>query len=588
MRRQLPAVGACTVLAAILAFAAAPALAAPPEAPEALVPKPLFRTVGVLRGVLDPARTGGPFEVLSYEFVYRQSATACQGAGEVETTAGFGSGQGKQEVSAEINGLAPRTEYSVCVVVHNEAKTEEAVSPKLTFTTPPKEAHISTFSFGTAGSEPGQFSEPQGVAVNDSTSLTEPAAGDVYVLDEGNDRVERFSSSGEYLGQFNGSGEYEVEGVMERGTAAPTGVFSFSHEPGAEGAVSGVAVDDSTEPLDPSKGDVYVTDTGHHVVDKFSPSGVYLAQLTGACEKDGEALPCSHSRLIPFKALGGVAVDLEGELWVFQPGVAEYHSGVPNPGVIDNYSGAEPNVFEGTREVEAFGYPQLPGFAVGPEDHLYVHVSTNGAVLFYVYPDTGGGSIGSLPGKFSNINDQSSTDVALDLSTGEPDVDAENTVFAYDQLASREEFGSHRLIDVAGLAVNSSQGNALSNGVYVADTGANTVRFFDYGIVPEVTTAPASNTEVTQEAGHATVAATLNGKLAPGGLPITQCEFEYGTSTSYGHRVKCEQTEAEIGTTGETTVTARITGLLPDTTYHFRLLAANKNDEASPAAGREQ
>ena len=66
-------------------------------------------------------------------------------------------------------------------------------------------------SFGSAGSGLGQFNEPWGVAVNDSTGLA-PAAGDVYVVDSGNNRVERFSASGLFLGWFDGSGTYEVEG----------------------------------------------------------------------------------------------------------------------------------------------------------------------------------------------------------------------------------------------------------------------------------------------------------------------------------------------------------------------------------------
>src|SRR5580693_4537709 len=80
-------------------------------------------------------------------------------------------------------------------------------------------------SFGEEGSGPGQFKEPTGVAVNDSAGLIE-GAGDVYVVDKGNDRVERFSSTGSYLGQFDGSGTFEVEGKTQTGAAAPTGQIS--------------------------------------------------------------------------------------------------------------------------------------------------------------------------------------------------------------------------------------------------------------------------------------------------------------------------------------------------------------------------
>jgi hypothetical protein len=454
----------------------------------------------------------------------------------------------------------------------------------LAFTATPalaKEAHSYSSSFGTAGSGPAQFSEPQGVAVNESTSLTEPSAGDVYVLDEGNNRVERFSASGAYLGQFNGSGSYEVveSGApkTEHGTAAPTGAFSFSHQGALSGgAVSGVAVDDSTEPLDPSKGDVYVTDTGHDVIDKFSATGAYLGQIaTGA---GGE----------PFGELRGVAVDSRGELWVSQRDGSEHSgSGEPIDGTVDDYSGAEPNVLEGTRVAETFGtYPVIPGFAVGAEDKLYLRIGVGATTFYYIYPETGGEPIGALDGTLNDEhNAKTATGIAVDLSTGKPYVDGENVAFAGSEVASREEFGSNQLSDATGLALTSAQG------VYVADAGADAVTFFDYGIVPEVTTAPASGVEV--EAGHPTVSATLNGTVTPGGLDLSSCEFEYGTGTSYGHSVPCEQGRGEepgeVGNgTSPVLVTAKLTGLSPDATYHFRSRAASVNDQREPEVGLDE
>jgi DNA-binding beta-propeller fold protein YncE len=115
---------------------------------------------------------------------------------------------------------------------------------------------------------PGKLKEPSAVAVNETT-------GDIYVLDQGNDRVQIFNSAGDFLGEFNGS-------------EAPTGPFSFGSEP----QVSGIAVDNSCalhEPpltgstckaFDESVGDLYVADTGHEVVDKFSAAGTYLGQIT--------------------------------------------------------------------------------------------------------------------------------------------------------------------------------------------------------------------------------------------------------------------------------------------------------------------
>jgi hypothetical protein len=64
--------------------------------------------------------------------------------------------------------------------------------------------------------------------------------------------------------------------------------------------------------------------------------------------------------------------------------------------------------------------------------------------------------------------------------------------------------------------------------------------------------------------------ATLNGTVNPNGL-TTMVHFEYGTTTSYGFTT-VSQTK-----TGNTTqgVSANITALSPNTTYHFRLVGTN-------------
>jgi hypothetical protein len=153
--------------------------------------------------------------------------------------------------------------------------------------------HEFGFSFGSATSTPANpepLSHPGALAVDDET-------GDVYVIDRGNECVEIFNSRGEYVSQFNGS-------------AAPAGPFLF------QGFVfqdtdsftlgeGGIAVDNSSNSLDPSKGDVYVADPGHGVVDKFSSNGVYIGQAAGTSPTGIQ--------------VAGVAVDPNGALWVQRP-----------------------------------------------------------------------------------------------------------------------------------------------------------------------------------------------------------------------------------------------------------------------------
>lgn len=59
--------------------------------------------------------------------------------------------------------------------------------------------------------------------------------------------------------------------------------------------------------------------------------------------------------------------------------------------------------------------------------------------------------------------------------------------------------------------------------------------------------------------------ATLAGTVTPDGAPVT-ARFEYGTTTAYGRTAAA---------TGATAVSATLTGLAPETTYHYRLVATS-------------
>ena len=87
------------------------------------------------------------------------------------------------------------------------------------------------------------------------------------------------------------------------GIATPAGSFSF---PSAYGTPAAIAVDNSTSPSDPSAGDLYVMDAGHGVIDKFSPDGEYLSQITGFAPATGS----SERELL------GLAVDASGTVRV--------------------------------------------------------------------------------------------------------------------------------------------------------------------------------------------------------------------------------------------------------------------------------
>ncbi|MBA7633358.1 hypothetical protein ES703_40924 [subsurface metagenome] len=84
---------------------------------------------------------------------------------------------------------------------------------------------------------------------------------------------------------------------------------------------------------------------------------------------------------------------------------------------------------------------------------------------------------------------------------------------------------------------------------------------------PSLVAIPAGTTDAATSVKATT--ATLNGTLDDDGEAACDCGFEYGETTAYGTTTPTESKE-----TGETFSQA-ITGLDPDTTYHFRAIATN-------------
>ena len=361
-------------------------------------------------------------------------------------------------------------------------------------------AHRFSTSFGSSGSGSGQFSGPAGVAVSE-------ASGDVYVVDAGNNRVEHFDSTGStVLGEFNGS-------------AAPTGAFA---------APEAIAVDNSTNPLDPSAGDVYVADTGHSVIDKFSASGTYLGQLTSGSE--GE----------PFGTIDGVAVDPEGVVWVYQ-----------SSGEIDSYSDGLENEFLSARTF-ALGTFTSPGLAVDSEDNLYVNDGFHNVVKV--------NSEGEL---LSVVEEEETTGVAVDQSSNDVYLDNVASVAMFSsEGALRERFGAGALSGGSGIAVNSTSGT-----VYVAESSGDAVQIFDVVVLPDVGVEPVSALTPSS--------VTLNGTVNTDEEGEATCSFEYGTSTAYGQSAACSEAVPSGNTPAP--VSASVTGLQPDTVYHYRLDATNAN-----------
>jgi Tol biopolymer transport system component/DNA-binding beta-propeller fold protein YncE len=389
--------------------------------------------------------------------------------------------------------------------------------------------HVFAFAFGSAGSGNGQFTSPNAIAVNEST-------GDVYVLDEGegNRRVQYFSSTGAYLGQFNGSGLLPGEGK-----AAGSGGRPGEVETGRFERPSAIAVDNSTNPFDPSAGDVYVVDrhpfsSEYQVIDKFSSTGAYIGQITPLHSHTHEP------------ELGGMAVDSNGTVRTME----QFREGYVQTSLV-SFTDGVPNEPIASHLVQRFGSVQ--NLAVDQKEDLYA----TGDLTIKEY-----GSNGETLNREFGL-EKESIGVAVEGSGNDVYSADGETVARYNpQGALVERFGAGRLSSGSAVGVNSSSG-----AVYVIDGGAREVNVFTLES-PAAPTAEAWVTDVTADA------ATLHAEVNPHGM-ASEYHLEYGPCAS-GPVCFAPVPDGQLGAEFENrSFSVQLQGLQPGTAYHFRVVAHN-------------
>ena len=390
---------------------------------------------------------------------------------------------------------------------------------------------------GCAVSDPAPLSNPQGEAVV-SEGLE---AGDVYVADTGNNRIEKFSSSGEFLLAFGGS----VGGL---GTNVCGGLVVC--EPGTPGSVPGEFTNAQFVAVDQTTHDVYVADTGDGTVSKFSSAGVLEAGWGTGGQLNG-------STTVPkeFGAIAGIAVGTTGTLYVLNTGkqVFEFK---PGSELLTEVTLQEPfqvSVFglgvnaTGDFFLNSEGY--IPEFGPAGE---FISEFNGGAGALTVEP---------VSGELYWISGET-----LNTLTGSVPVG----------------FGALGVAATAG------------GDVFLSNAGAGTVAEFGPPLpLPNVENGDA--TEITA------TSARLNGMVNPEGVDLKGCEFEYVEEAKYKYQsgglhpyegggvVPCAESLGEIGNgTGPVPVHAGIAGLTAGTTYHVRLVAFNENNESKPSLGEDK
>ncbi len=229
--------------------------------------------------------------------------------------------------------------------------------------------------FSSEGSEPGQISSAWGLATDE--------AGDIWVADGGNSRIDEFSATGVFLKEFGtfGKGEGQMEypegvaiGLHHHVFVTDDGnhrIDEFTEEGefirsfGEEGEGAGQLSD--PEGLSVSAdGDVYVADAGNNRVDEFTEEGTYVTSIT---EADGQDLSSPTD----------VAVSPSGAIYVAEDGADR----------IDEYTGERAFVRSFSSEGNGRGQVDNPlrlGIG-GAHEEVWVSDSSNNRVE--IFTDTG-------------------------------------------------------------------------------------------------------------------------------------------------------------------------------------------------------
>jgi hypothetical protein len=158
------------------------------------------------------------------------------------------------------------------------------------------------FQFGEVGSGAGQLSRPRGIAVDNSSG---PSSNDIYIADQFNNRIDKFSSAGQFLlawgwDVLNNSEKLEelqiCTVVCLRGTEEN---FVGSLGTGAVTNPSGVATD--------SEGNVYVVEPAPVFrVEKFSEKGEFILTFGGEVNETTHGNICTEAEVLSgVKCKGG-------------------------------------------------------------------------------------------------------------------------------------------------------------------------------------------------------------------------------------------------------------------------------------------
>ncbi|HTA96136.1 MAG TPA: NHL repeat-containing protein [Solirubrobacteraceae bacterium] len=405
----------------------------------------------------------------------------------------------------------------------------------------------------------GAFGEIVGVAVDNSSDLSK---GDIYVYET---NPSTFPKVG-MIDKLDGEGKYL--GVQVTGSETPQGSLLPAFNP-TSGRSSGIAVDDSTSP---NRGDVYVGDIEHGIVDRFSESGAFLCQITAKppatrsnAEEKAECDGATGSGT-PQESLEptGIAVDSSGDVYVSD----RKHKVIDEFSPLGAYLGqiSDPSI------------EKASALAIAPDGDIYMLNWTENVVQF--------SAAGTFLSSFDELEAASAnarpTAMTVDPTNGHVYVvDEEPTPRSTLQEYGEADgllgtLGSEQLSNnkyAFGLAVNRSTGDLFA-AERLEEPGAAI-----YAFSPDL---PPGPPKVESESSWNTSfnSSEVRAEIDPSDLAAT-CRVQYVDDEQF--RTSGYDNATTVGCQPESfdasftiaKAKAQLTSLFRDTTYHYRFIVAN-------------
>jgi NHL repeat len=409
-------------------------------------------------------------------------------------------------------------------------------------------------SFASFGSGAGQLQNPSGMA-------SDQRSGNVYIADTGNNRVEKFDATGNFIAAW-GWGVADGQAMSE--------VCTSNCQPGIAGSGPG-QLSFPNSIATGSTGKVYVGDSGNQRVEKFDAAGHFLGTI------DGSSAPQGH-----FQGQPQVAVDQAGNLWVADTGTAN----------VIEFSAADKFLRQWN---DSNGSPTA--IAVDSNNNAVYLLDAVGLADRYTLTGDWKGEVDRTVFFGSNgFSGPSATALALDSKTGNLYVDHSAFAFGgpgsdvtvYDRNGIQlDDIALGDTADSQGLTFSSLSGGANKPGqqrLYVSDRTANNVTIYKGQSTPG---APLVTHESATPSGKTT--ATLAAGIVPLGSDTT-CDFEYVANADFlasgfddATSVPCSPADLGSGFAYQA-ASANLSGLRLGAHYHYRVVATSSAGTTTGAA----